>query len=60
MSRPQHLRRPSGKTKGGSTVDKDDQAVKQQNARRADLLDRMRARLSPPVQPPTGDGANHG
>lgn len=50
VSRPQHLRRPSGKAKGGSIVDKDDRTRAAQRDRRADLLAKMRARLAPPVQ----------
>ncbi|WP_431980821.1 hypothetical protein [Streptomyces qinglanensis] len=55
MSRPQYLRRPSGKTKGESIADKDDRAGAAQRDRRADLLERFRHRLAPPPTTP-GDG----
>ncbi len=59
MSRPQYFRRPSGKAKGNSIVDKEHQAAKVQHTRRAELLARMRVRLAPPAPAgadPGGDG----
>ncbi|MFI9076087.1 hypothetical protein ACIGW8_06215 [Streptomyces sioyaensis] len=56
MSRPQHLRRPSGKAKGGSIADKDDHAEATQRNHQADLLERFRRRVAAPAPAPTDGG----
>lgn len=51
MSKPGRKRPPKGSGKGGSLADKDDAATRKQGSDKADLLARMRAKLSGEAAP---------